>query len=95
MVPESAVSRCTEFRLAASPERGDALSEVNERAPEAQQLAGAGADWSVSPGLLPSIYEDRGAYGNHLIEHLDVLVPKPDAPVTDRAANALRLVGAV
>src|SRR5215207_8314265 len=61
----------------------------------AQQSAAQGTDLTVSPPGPSSIYEDRSADRNHLKEGFDVLVAQSHAPVTDRAANALGLVGAV
>src|SRR4051812_27658886 len=44
---------------------------------------------------MHSVNEDGRPDRNHLVQRLDVLVPQPHAAVTDRVANALRLVGPV
>src|SRR5688500_3356206 len=91
MVPRKTVSGCTKVPPAPSlppvdPHQGLRAGPPSRNVPALTQWSAMGA---------PSIYEDRRAHGNHLVQGLDVLVAQSDAPVTDRAANALRFVGSV
>src|SRR6476660_6985094 len=46
-------------------------------------------------GNRESVDVNRRSDLDHVVELCDVLVAQPDAPVTDRAANRLRFVGAM
>src|SRR5436305_14700084 len=47
------------------------------------------------PSADGSVDEDWRAHRHHLIQRFDILVAQSHAAVTDRSANALRMVGAV